>query len=196
MQALIRASLPRILGAAQAQGKSSSTRSPIAQHAWQRIGVGPCPRSSASIIWFSASAISSVPRPFTASFSDFSASSSNTTMPTWPAGATARRCSGSPPQTARAASANTAKAISAFTTMRSSWRAARMSTCSAPSLSPTTMNVVDPPGEYYGGNYYAVYFTDPDGMKLEGMIWAPPEKPARRKAKRKSASVRKRKTVR
>ena len=29
------------------------------------------------------------------------------------------------------------------------------------------MNVVDPPGEYYGRNYYAVYFTDPDGMKLE-----------------------------
>ncbi len=36
------------------------------------------------------------------------------------------------------------------------------------------MTVVDPPGEYYGRNYYAVYFTDPDGMKLEGMIWAPP----------------------
>src|SRR5262249_11213973 len=30
------------------------------------------------------------------------------------------------------------------------------------------MNVVDPPGEYYGRSYYAVYFTDPDGMKLEG----------------------------
>jgi catechol 2,3-dioxygenase-like lactoylglutathione lyase family enzyme len=58
------------------------------------------------------------------------------------------------------------------------------------------VNVADPPGEYYGGNYYAVYFTDPDGMKLEGMIWAPPEKPARRKAKRKTASVRKRKTAR
>jgi catechol 2,3-dioxygenase-like lactoylglutathione lyase family enzyme len=38
------------------------------------------------------------------------------------------------------------------------------------------MNVVDPPGEYYGHDYYAVYFTDPDGMKLEGMIWAPPPK--------------------
>jgi catechol 2,3-dioxygenase-like lactoylglutathione lyase family enzyme len=58
------------------------------------------------------------------------------------------------------------------------------------------MNVVDPPGEYYGRNYYAVYFTDPDGMKLEGMIWAPSEKPARRKAKRKAASVRKRKAAR
>src|SRR5580658_5491199 len=36
--------------------------------------------------------------------------------------------------------------------------------------------VVDPPGEYYDQNYYGVYFVDPDGMKLEGMIWAPPEK--------------------
>lgn len=28
--------------------------------------------------------------------------------------------------------------------------------------------IVDPAGEYYD-NYYAVYFLDPDGMKLEGM---------------------------
>jgi len=28
--------------------------------------------------------------------------------------------------------------------------------------------VVDPPDEYYE-NYYAVYFLDPDGIKLEGM---------------------------
>ena len=50
------------------------------------------------------------------------------------------------------------------------------------------MNVVDPPGEYYGRNYYAVYFTDPDGMKLEGMIWAPPKqaKPRRKSARRKT----------
>ena len=56
------------------------------------------------------------------------------------------------------------------------------------------MTVIDPPGEYYGRNYYAVYFTDPDGMKLEAMIWAPPErrnanrrKPTtRRKSKKKS----------
>jgi len=47
------------------------------------------------------------------------------------------------------------------------------------------MTVLDPPGEYYGRNYYAVYFADPDGMKLEGMIWAPPKKPE--KAKRKPA---------
>jgi catechol 2,3-dioxygenase-like lactoylglutathione lyase family enzyme len=43
-------------------------------------------------------------------------------------------------------------------------------------LEENKMTVIDPPGEYYDRNYYAVYFTDPDGMKLEGMIWAPPEK--------------------
>ena len=36
------------------------------------------------------------------------------------------------------------------------------------------MNVVDPPGAYYEPSYYAVYFTDPDGMKLEGMVFKPP----------------------
>ena len=49
------------------------------------------------------------------------------------------------------------------------------------------MTVLDPPGEYYGRNYYAVYFADPDGMKLEGMIWAPPapkRKPASKKKTR------------
>jgi catechol-2,3-dioxygenase len=51
------------------------------------------------------------------------------------------------------------------------------------------MTVLDPPGEYYGRNYYAVYFADPDGMKLEGMIWAPPKKPE--KAKRKPAARKK-----
>jgi catechol 2,3-dioxygenase-like lactoylglutathione lyase family enzyme len=65
-------------------------------------------------------------------------------------------------------------------------------------LEQNDMTVVDPPGEYYERNYYAVYFTDPDGMKLEGMIWAPPAKAkaqkraqkrkpaAREKAKKKS----------
>lgn len=43
-------------------------------------------------------------------------------------------------------------------------------------LEKNGMTVLDPPGEYYGRNYYAVYFSDPDGMKLEGMIWAPPRK--------------------
>jgi catechol 2,3-dioxygenase-like lactoylglutathione lyase family enzyme len=49
-------------------------------------------------------------------------------------------------------------------------------------LEQNGMTIVDPPGEYYGRNYYAVYFADPRGMKLEGMIWTPPG------AKRKSAA--------
>jgi len=56
------------------------------------------------------------------------------------------------------------------------------------------MTVLDPPGEYYGRNYYAVYFADPDGMKLEGMIWAPPKKlkkPKRKQAARKKTQARK-----
>ncbi len=61
-------------------------------------------------------------------------------------------------------------------------------------LEQNEMTVLDPPGEYYGDNYYAVYFVDPDGMKLEGMIWAPPQrkrKPASRKAPRKKSKARK-----
>jgi glyoxylase I family protein len=27
--------------------------------------------------------------------------------------------------------------------------------------------ILDPPGEYYGKDYYAVFFADPDGLKLE-----------------------------
>ncbi|MGE3147819.1 MAG: VOC family protein [Pseudorhodoplanes sp.] len=49
--------------------------------------------------------------------------------------------------------------------------------------------IVDPPGEYNGDpNYYAVFFTDPDGMKLEGMVYKPRPKAARRG--RKAGSVR------
>jgi catechol 2,3-dioxygenase-like lactoylglutathione lyase family enzyme len=45
------------------------------------------------------------------------------------------------------------------------------------------MTVVDPPGEYNGdANYYAVFFTDPDGMKLEAMVYKP--RPKRRRKKR------------
>lgn len=62
-------------------------------------------------------------------------------------------------------------------------------------LEKNDMAIVDPPGEY-GRDYYAVYFTDPDGMKLEGMIWAPPEKkraakasPAARRKLRKKAKA-------
>jgi catechol 2,3-dioxygenase-like lactoylglutathione lyase family enzyme len=59
-------------------------------------------------------------------------------------------------------------------------------------LEDNAVNIVDPPGEYYGGDYYAVYFTDPDGMKLEAMIWAPPKK---RSAKKQKRSAKKRKST-
>ena len=42
------------------------------------------------------------------------------------------------------------------------------------------MKVLDPPGAYYGPSYYAVYFADPDGMKLEAMVFKPPPKPRTR----------------
>jgi catechol 2,3-dioxygenase-like lactoylglutathione lyase family enzyme len=44
------------------------------------------------------------------------------------------------------------------------------------------MTVVDPPGEYYDDKYYAVYFTDPDGMKLEAMVYKAAPKPRARRA--------------
>ena len=43
-------------------------------------------------------------------------------------------------------------------------------------LANNKMTIVDPPGEYYDNCYYAVYFIDPDGMKLEGMVYKPPPK--------------------
>ena len=46
-------------------------------------------------------------------------------------------------------------------------------------LETNGITILDPPGEYYGESYYAVYFADPDGMKLEGMIWAPPKRQQR-----------------
>jgi catechol 2,3-dioxygenase-like lactoylglutathione lyase family enzyme len=52
-------------------------------------------------------------------------------------------------------------------------------------LAKNRMNVVDPPGEYYGRSYYAVYFTDPDGMKLEGMVFKAPPKRKKRARKKK-----------
>src|SRR5438477_9171371 len=61
-------------------------------------------------------------------------------------------------------------------------------------LEENGMTVLDPPGEYYGRNYYAVYFADPDGMKLEGMIWAPPKaerKPVVRRKSKPAASRKK-----
>jgi hypothetical protein len=57
-----------------------------------------------------------------------------------------------------------------------------------PFLETNGMTVVDPPGEYYGRDYYAVYFTDPDGMKLEAMIWVPPKAKPKTKAKRRRSA--------
>jgi catechol 2,3-dioxygenase-like lactoylglutathione lyase family enzyme len=51
-------------------------------------------------------------------------------------------------------------------------------------LEKSGMTVVDPPGEYYDRSYYAVYFIDPDGMKLEGMVYKPPPKKPRTRKKR------------
>ncbi len=53
--------------------------------------------------------------------------------------------------------------------------------------------VVDPPADYpaYGEGYYAVFFLDPDGLKLEGMVFDPKAaRRARGKAKAKTASRR------
>jgi catechol 2,3-dioxygenase-like lactoylglutathione lyase family enzyme len=49
------------------------------------------------------------------------------------------------------------------------------------------VRIVDPAGEYYD-DYYAVFFLDPDGMKLEGMKWGERhEAAARARAARKRA---------
>jgi catechol 2,3-dioxygenase-like lactoylglutathione lyase family enzyme len=45
--------------------------------------------------------------------------------------------------------------------------------------------IVDPAGEYYGGGYYAVYFLDPDGLKLEAMFY-PKERKKPVKAKKRA----------
>ena len=51
--------------------------------------------------------------------------------------------------------------------------------------------IVDPAGEYYD-DYYAVFFLDPDGMKLEGMRWGERHAAAARKrASAKRAKPRK-----
>ncbi len=41
--------------------------------------------------------------------------------------------------------------------------------------------IVDPAGEYYD-DYYAVFFLDPDGLKLEGMKWGERQSREARKA--------------
>ncbi len=53
--------------------------------------------------------------------------------------------------------------------------------------------IVDPAGEYYD-DYYAVFFLDPDGMKLEGMKWGERhEEAAKKRAARKKTAGRARK---
>jgi catechol 2,3-dioxygenase-like lactoylglutathione lyase family enzyme len=51
-------------------------------------------------------------------------------------------------------------------------------------LAKNKMTIVDPPGEYYDTSYYAVYFADPDGMKLEAMVYKPAPKPRRPRRKK------------
>ena len=47
--------------------------------------------------------------------------------------------------------------------------------------------IVDPAGEYYD-DYYAVFFLDPDGLKLEGMKWGERHaEAAKKKASNRSA---------
>ena len=56
--------------------------------------------------------------------------------------------------------------------------------------------IVDPAGEYYD-DYYAVFFLDPDGMKLEGMRYGERHAEAARKraaAKRAKPTSKKKKT--
>ena len=43
------------------------------------------------------------------------------------------------------------------------------------------VTVVDPPAE----GYYAVFFLDPDGLRLEAMVFKPPRKKKKKKAKTK-----------
>lgn len=47
--------------------------------------------------------------------------------------------------------------------------------------------IVDPAGEYYD-DYYAVFFLDPDGIKLEGMKWGERTAAKRKKAKAKKTA--------
>ena len=49
--------------------------------------------------------------------------------------------------------------------------------------------IVDPAGEYYD-DYYAVFFLDPDGMKLEGMKWGEKTRAAAKRKKPKPSKRR------
>ena len=59
-------------------------------------------------------------------------------------------------------------------------------------LAEEGVTIVDPAGEY-DDDYYAVYFLDPDGLKLEGMKYGELKERARRKrAAAKAKTVKKR----
>lgn len=62
-------------------------------------------------------------------------------------------------------------------------------------LKETGATIVDPAGEYYD-DYYAVFFLDPDGLKLEGMKYGEAHaRAALKRAKaRKSTQARKRRS--
>ena len=46
------------------------------------------------------------------------------------------------------------------------------------------MTVADPPGSYNGDDkYYAVFFTDPDGMRLEAMHYGAARKRAKKRTR-------------
>ena len=67
-----------------------------------------------------------------------------------------------------------------------------MSTLCKAFLEKQGATIVDPAGEYYD-DYYAVFFLDPDGMKLEGMKYGEKQElTARTRARRKKAASRKR----
>lgn len=53
-------------------------------------------------------------------------------------------------------------------------------------LTEMKATIVDPAGEYYP-NYYAVFFLDPDGMKLEGVKYG--KAPSAKKAPKSSENV-------
>jgi catechol 2,3-dioxygenase-like lactoylglutathione lyase family enzyme len=50
------------------------------------------------------------------------------------------------------------------------------------------VKLVDPAGEYYD-DYYAVFFLDPDGIKLEGMKWGERHRTAARRAAAKKRAL-------
>ena len=74
--------------------------------------------------------------------------------------------------------------MSAFTIMHSSCAAGAMSMRCRATWKDRALRIVDPADEYYE-DYYAVFFLDPDGLKLEGMKYG--ELAAKRKRQRKSS---------